>query len=150
MLNTTVTPTSGRARLGGVDGAEDPMGTRAISSVVFQDAVVDRPLTGRQNLELHMRLWGVDVAEGRIRFAELSRLVGIDDIVDRAVGTYSGGQRRRMEIVRALLSAPEVLFLDGPRSGSTPGSATTSSTSSPPCARGQGHHHHDDAPPRRG
>jgi ABC-2 type transport system ATP-binding protein len=117
MLNTTVTPTSGRARLGGVDVAEDPMGTRAISSVVFQDAVVDQPLTGRQNLELHMRLWGVDAAVGRSRFDELTRTVGIADIVDRAVSTYSGGQRRRMEIVRALLSAPEVLFLDEPTVG---------------------------------
>jgi ABC-2 type transport system ATP-binding protein len=117
MLNTTVTPTSGRARLGGVDVAKDPMGTRAISSVVFQDAVVDQPLTGRQNLELHMRLWGVDVEVGRSRFAELTRTVGIADIVDRAVSTYSGGQRRRMEIVRALLSAPEVLFLDEPTVG---------------------------------
>ncbi len=117
MLNTTVTPTSGRARLGGIDVAEDPMGTRAISSVVFQDAVVDQPLTGRQNLELHMRLWGVDPVEGRSRFAELTRTVGIADILDRAVATYSGGQRRRMEIVRALLSAPAVLFLDEPTVG---------------------------------
>jgi ABC-2 type transport system ATP-binding protein len=117
MLNTTVTPTAGRAWLGGVDVAQDPMGTRAVSSVVFQDAVVDQPLTGRQNLELHMRLWGVDVEVGRDRFAELTRTVGIADIVDRAVSTYSGGQRRRMEIVRALLSAPEVLFLDEPTVG---------------------------------
>src|SRR3984957_10415628 len=58
MLNTTVKPTSGRAFLGGLDVDRDPMGTRAISSVVFQDSVVDRPLTGRQNLTLHLRLWG--------------------------------------------------------------------------------------------
>jgi ABC-2 type transport system ATP-binding protein len=117
MLNSTITPTSGRARLGGLDVAEDPIGTRAISSVVFQDAVVDQPLTGRQNLELHLRLWGVDAGAGRKRFDELTRTVGIDDIVDRAVSTYSGGQRRRLEIVRALLSAPEVLFLDEPTVG---------------------------------
>jgi ABC-2 type transport system ATP-binding protein len=64
-----------------------------------------------------MRLWGVDAAVGRSRFDELTRTVGIADIVDRAVSTYSGGQRRRMEIVRALLSAPEVLFLDEPTVG---------------------------------
>jgi ABC-2 type transport system ATP-binding protein len=116
MLNSTVTPSAGRALLGGRDVAKDPVGTRAISSVVFQDAVVDRPLTGRQNLELHLKLWGVGTAGGRSRLAELTTTVGIADILDRPVSSYSGGQRRRMQIVRALLSAPQVLFLDEPRS----------------------------------
>jgi ABC-2 type transport system ATP-binding protein len=117
MLNTTVTPTSGRALLGGRDVAKDPMGTRAISSVVFQDAVVDRPLTGRQNLELHLRLWGVNNTRGRARLNELAEVVGINDYLDRPVATYSGGQRRRMEIIRALLSGPQVVFLDEPTVG---------------------------------
>jgi ABC-2 type transport system ATP-binding protein len=117
MLNSTVSPTSGRALLGGRDVARDPIGTRAVSSVVFQDAVVDRPLTGRQNLELHLKLWGVRPAEGRTRLAELTKTVGIADLIDRPVATYSGGERRRMEIVRALLSDPEVVFLDEPTVG---------------------------------
>jgi ABC-2 type transport system ATP-binding protein len=117
MLNSTVTPTSGRALLGGRDVARDPIGTRAVSSVVFQDAVVDQPLTGLQNLELHLKLWGVDPHEGRRRLADLTDAVGITDILHRPVATYSGGQRRRLEIIRALLSAPEVLFLDEPTVG---------------------------------
>jgi ABC-2 type transport system ATP-binding protein len=117
MLNSTVTPSSGRAMLGGRDVAKDPMGARAISSVVFQDAVVDEPLTGRQNLNLHMKLWGVDTAQGKALLDDLTTTVGIADILDRAVGTYSGGQRRRLEIVRALLSTPRVLFLDEPTVG---------------------------------
>ena len=117
MLNSTVTPSAGRALLGGRDVAKDPIGTRAISSVVFQDAVVDQPLTGRQNLELHLKLWGVGSAEGRARLADLTKTVGIADILGRPVASYSGGQRRRMEIVRALLSAPQVLFLDEPTVG---------------------------------
>jgi ABC-2 type transport system ATP-binding protein len=117
MLNTTVTPTSGQAFLGGIDVAADPIGTRAISSVVFQDAVVDQPLTGRQNLELHLRLWGTNTGTGRVRLAQLAEVVGIADILDRPVATYSGGQRRRLEIVRSLLSDPQVLFLDEPTVG---------------------------------
>jgi ABC-2 type transport system ATP-binding protein len=117
MLNTTVRPTSGRAMLGGVDVAQDPIGSRARSSVVFQDTVLDRPLTGRQNLELHLRLWGVDDAAGRARVEELTLLAGLSEYLDRPVATYSGGQRRRLEIVRALASDPEVLFLDEPTVG---------------------------------
>jgi ABC-2 type transport system ATP-binding protein len=117
MLNTTVRPTSGRATLGGRDVVADPIGTRARSSVVFQDTVVDQPLTGRQNLDLHLRLWGRDDAAGRARVADLCGLVGLDEVLERPVATYSGGQRRRMEIVRALSSDPQVLFLDEPTVG---------------------------------
>jgi len=117
MLTSTVAPTSGRATLAGIDVAADPIRTRWLSSVVFQDAVVDQPLSGRQNLQLHMRLWGVEPAIGQVRLANLAATVGIDDLLDRAVATYSGGQRRRLEIIRALLSAPEVLFLDEPTVG---------------------------------
>ena len=117
MLNTSVKPTSGRAMLGGFDVALDPLGTRAISSVVFQDPVVDRPLTGRDNLMLHLKLWGVPRDDGLARLEELSTVVGLADFLDRPVATYSGGQRRRLEIVRALLSAPRVLFLDEPTVG---------------------------------
>ena len=117
MLNTTVRPTSGRALLAGRDVARDPVGTRARSSVVFQDTVVDHPLTGRQNLVLHLRLWGRDDAAGRTRLAELCQAVGLSEYLDRPVATYSGGERRRMEIVRALVSDPQVLFLDEPTVG---------------------------------
>jgi ABC-2 type transport system ATP-binding protein len=117
MLTTTVEPTSGRAVLAGLDVARDPTRTRAISSVVFQDAVVDRPLTGRANLTLHLRLWNVAPATGAQRMAELADAVGLTDLLDRPVATYSGGERRRLEIVRALLSAPQVLFLDEPTVG---------------------------------
>ena len=117
MLNSSVQPTSGRALLGGREVARDPIGTRGISSVVFQDTVVDLPLTGLQNLELHLKLWGVDPSDGRRRLADLSDAVGISDILHRAVATYSGGQRRRLEMIRALLSSPEVLFLDEPTVG---------------------------------
>src|SRR2546421_4390991 len=63
MLTTTIRPTSGSARLAGFDVATEPLQARAVSSVVFQDSVVDRSLTGRRNLELHARLWGVEERE---------------------------------------------------------------------------------------
>src|SRR4249919_3383566 len=62
MLTTAIAPTAGNARLAGFDVQKDPLAARGVSSVVFQNAVVDRPLTGRRNLELHARLWRVEPA----------------------------------------------------------------------------------------
>src|SRR5258708_4278370 len=85
MLNSTVTPTAGRAMLGGIDVAKDPIGTRAMSSVVFQGTVLDATLTGRRNLAIHLKLWGVRGEAGRRRIAELTEAVGIGDVLDRPV-----------------------------------------------------------------
>ena len=116
MLTTTIAPTSGTARLAGRDIVREPLAARAVSSVVFQEAVVDAALTGRRNLELHARLWGAPSA----RVGEAAAALGIDDLLDRPVATYSGGQRRRLEIARALVSEPRVLFLDEPTVGLDP------------------------------
>src|SRR5207253_5766080 len=70
MLTTTIRPTSGSARLAGFDVATEPLQARAVSSVVFQDSVVDRSLTGRRNLELHARLWGVEEREATAHIEE--------------------------------------------------------------------------------
>ena len=120
MLTTTVRPTSGTARLAGLDVREQPLAARRVSSVVFQDPVVDRSLTGRDNLDLHARLWSVDPATAESRIEELIEAVGLRDLVDRPVATYSGGEQRRLEIVRSLVSSPRVLFLDEPTVGLDP------------------------------
>src|SRR3954449_6853311 len=120
MLTTTIEPTAGEARLAGFDVATQPLEARGVSSVVFQDAVVDRALTGRRNLDLHARLWRVPPAEASTGIERLARQVGIEELLDRPVGTYSGGQRRRLEIARALVSQPKVLFLDEPTVGLDP------------------------------
>ena len=120
MLTTTIRPTSGTARLAGFDVGRQPLAARRVSSVVFQEAVVDRSLSGRRNLDLHARLWGVEPKAGRKRIEELVARAGLRDLVDRPVSTYSGGERRRLEIARALVSSPRVLFLDEPTVGLDP------------------------------
>jgi ABC-2 type transport system ATP-binding protein len=120
MLTTTVVPTSGCARLAGYDVVKEPRRARSVSSVVFQEAVVDSGLTGRANLDLHAHLWGVPPATAATRIAELINAFGIADLIDRPVESFSGGQRRRLEIARALVSQPQVLFLDEPTVGLDP------------------------------
>jgi len=117
MLTTTIKPTSGSARLAGFDVARDPAAARAVSSVVFQEPVVDKALTGRRNLELHARLWGIPTPAAARRITDLAAAFGLSEVIGRPVDSFSGGQRRRLEIARALVSEPRVLFLDEPTVG---------------------------------
>jgi ABC-2 type transport system ATP-binding protein len=111
MLTTTIQPTSGSARLAGFDVVRHPLAARSVSSVVFQESVLDKALTGRRNLDLHARLWGIPPSAAASKITELAGVIG------RPAGSYSGGQRRRLEIARALVSEPRVLFLDEPTVG---------------------------------
>ncbi len=120
MLTTTIAPTGGTARLAGFDVATEALAARHVSSVVFQEPVVDRSLTGRRNLEIHARLCGVEPREAEARIVELAETLGLTELINRPAGSYSGGERRRLEIARALVSHPRVLFLDEPTVGLDP------------------------------
>ena len=120
MLTTTIVPSAGSARVAGFDVAREPLAARGASSVVFQDPVVDGALSGRRNLDIHARLWRVDRAVAAQRIGELAAALGLDGLLDRPVESFSGGERRRLEIARALVSEPDVLFLDEPTVGLDP------------------------------
>ena len=120
MLCTLLRPTSGIARVAGLDVAERPTAVRMSIGVALQEASLDLGQTGRELLELQARLFSLPSAVARRRIAELVTLVDIGDALDRRVATYSGGMRRRLDLALALVHEPHILFLDEPTTGLDP------------------------------
>ncbi len=124
MLTTLLPIDEGRAAIAGVDVADQPDVARGLIGLAGQSAAVDKKLTARENLDLFGRLYKIRKAERHARTNELIERFRMTDYADRTVDTYSGGQRRRLDVVASLIANPPALFLDEPTTGLDPRSRT--------------------------
>jgi ABC-2 type transport system ATP-binding protein len=124
VLATLLRPDAGRAEVLGHDVIADPLAVRRRIGLAGQFAAVDEELTGRENVEMVGRLYRLTPAEARARSAEILERLGLTDIADRRVATYSGGMRRRLDLGASLVGRPPVILLDEPTTGLDPRTRT--------------------------
>ncbi len=120
MLTTLIEPTSGTARVGGFDIRQSPNQVRLAIGVIPQNMTSDPDLTCIENLAIHARLYAMPRAQRYKVSAELLETVGLADRAHAMARTLSGGMRRRLEIARGLVHAPDIMFLDEPTTGLDP------------------------------
>jgi len=120
VLTTGIIPTSGSARIMGIDVVEDPMSVKQRISVVPQQSNLDRSLRAREILTFHASYHGVPRAEGQARADALLKELGLGDRGKDKVMRYSGGMAQRLMLARALMHSPDVLFLDEPTNSLDP------------------------------
>jgi ABC-2 type transport system ATP-binding protein len=126
MLTTTLAPTAGSARIADHDLVTEAAAVRRDVGIIFQKPSLDQNLTGEENVRLHTLLYGLYPwrpsytfmpAEYRASLNDMAQLLGLGGAIFKPIRTYSSGMKRKLEIVRALLHRPKVLFLDEPTAG---------------------------------
>lgn len=120
ILSTLAAPTTGRAFVDGADVVAEPRRARTALGVTAQQTTLDQRLSGRENVVVFGRLCGLSRTAARRRAGDLLDAYGLADAADRPVSTYSGGMRRRLDILASLILQPSVLFLDEPTTGLDP------------------------------
>jgi len=129
ILTTTLAKTAGTVRIAGHDLDREARAVRRSIGIIFQNPSLDLHLSGEENIRMHVALYGLYAyrpffrtmpSEYRDRIRELADVVGLGDEVFRPLKTYSGGMKRKLEIIRSLMHRPSVLFLDEPTSGLDP------------------------------
>jgi ABC-2 type transport system ATP-binding protein len=120
ILTTLLRPDAGHAEVAGIDVLRHAPEVRQKIGVAGQNATLDEVLTGRENLEMIGRLFRLPASEARKRANSLLERFALQEIADRITKTYSGGERRRLDLAGALVAEPPVLFLDEPTTGLDP------------------------------
>jgi ABC-2 type transport system ATP-binding protein len=129
ILTTTLAKTSGSVTIAGHDLDREATDVRRSIGIIFQNPSVDAHLTAEENIRLHVALYGIHGYRPfyrlmprayRDRVERLAHVVGLDADLHKPLSTYSGGMKRKLEIIRSLMHRPRILFLDEPTSGLDP------------------------------
>ena len=129
ILTTTLTKTSGTVTIAGHDLDRDATGVRRNIGIIFQNPSIDQHLSGEENIRLHVAIYGIYAyrplyrsmpPEYRQRVEHLAESIGLGSDLTKPLKTFSGGMKRKLEIIRSLMHRPGVLFLDEPTSGLDP------------------------------
>jgi ABC-2 type transport system ATP-binding protein len=129
ILTTILSKTSGQVTIAGHDLDREATAVRRNIGIIFQNPSIDQHLSGEENIRLHVAIYGLYgyrpfyramPAEYRERVERLAHVVGLDDDLFKPVKSFSGGMKRKLEIIRSLMHRPGVLFLDEPTSGLDP------------------------------